>query len=95
MGRAAVTACRSLRRGRSREAELAYRRVLDINPRREAALLGLAGQLIMRGEGEAARGLTLRCCGIAPGRADAWDTLGLALTLTGDILLAESAFAEA
>jgi protein O-GlcNAc transferase len=81
--------------GKSYEAELAYRRVLEINPRREAALLGLAGQLIMRGEGEAARDLSLRCCGIAPGRADAWDILGLALMLTGDPPLAESAFAEA
>ena len=61
----------------------------------KSALLGLAGQLIMRGEGETARDLTLRCCGIAPGRADAWDTLGLALMLTGDKPLAESAFAEA
>ena len=58
-------------------------------------LLGLAGLLIMRGEGEAARDLLLRCCGIAPGRADAWDTLGVALTLTNDKPLAESAFAEA
>ena len=49
----------------------------------------------MRGEGETARDLLLRCCGIAPGRADAWDTLGLALMLTGDKPLAESAFAEA
>src|SRR5438094_455503 len=39
-------------RGRSHDAELAYRRVLEINPRREAALLGLAGLLILRGEGE-------------------------------------------
>jgi protein O-GlcNAc transferase len=81
--------------GKSHEAELAYGRVLEINPRRESALLGLAGQLIMRGEGCTARDLTLRCCGIAPGRADSWDTLGHALMLTGDKPLAESAFAEA
>ena len=62
---------------------------------RVSALLGLAGLLILRGEGETARDLLLRCCGIAPGRAEAWDTLGYALTLTGDKPLAESAVAEA
>ena len=77
------------------DAELAYGRALAINPRRESALLGLAGLLIMRGKAEVARDLLLRCCGIAPGRADAWDTLGLALMLTNDKPLAESAFAEA
>jgi protein O-GlcNAc transferase len=61
---------------RPHDAELAYGRALAINPRREAALLGLAGLLIMRGEGATARDLLLRCCGVAPGRADAWDTLG-------------------
>ncbi len=81
--------------GRSHDAELAYGRVLGINPRRESALLGLAGLLIMRGEGATARDLLLRCCGIAPDRADAWDTLGLALLQIGDKPLAESAFAEA
>jgi protein O-GlcNAc transferase len=81
--------------GRSHDAELAYGRVLEINPRRESALLGLAGLLIKRGDGESARDLLLRCCGIAPGRAEAWDTMGLALMLTGDKPLAESAFAEA
>ena len=81
--------------GRSHDAELAYGRVLGINPRREAALLGLAGLLIMRGNSATARDLLLRCCGIAPGRADAWDTLGLALMQIGDKSLAELAFAEA
>ncbi len=81
--------------GRTDEAERAYGRVVELNPRREAALLGLAGLLIMRGEGEIARNLLLRCCGIAPGRAEAWDALGLALMLTGDRPMAESAFAEA
>ncbi len=81
--------------GRLHDAELAYGRVLNINPGREAALLGLSGLLILRGDGHAARELLLRCCGIAPGRADAWDALGLALLLTGDKPLAESAFAEA
>ena len=77
------------------EAERAYGRVLDINPQRESALLGLAGLLLMRGEHETARELLLRCCGIAPQRADAWDTLGFALRATGDVSLAESAFARA
>jgi predicted O-linked N-acetylglucosamine transferase (SPINDLY family) len=80
---------------RTQEAEQAYRRALDNNPRRESALLGLAGLLILRGEAEEARILLLRCCGIAPHRADAWDTLGLALLQTKEAALAESAFAKA
>jgi predicted O-linked N-acetylglucosamine transferase (SPINDLY family) len=59
------------------------------------ALLGLAGLMIMRGEGATARDLLLRCCGIAPGRAEAWDGLGVALMLTGDKPAGEAAFAEA
>ena len=58
-------------------------------------MLGLGGLLILRGDSEGARELLLRCCGIAPGRADAWDTLGLALLLTPDKKLAEAAFARA
>jgi predicted O-linked N-acetylglucosamine transferase (SPINDLY family) len=81
--------------GSAQEAEQAYRRVLDINPNRESALLGLAGLLILRGEPKAARELLLRCCGVAPRRADVWDTLGIALQATGDGALAESAFAKA
>ena len=81
--------------GRSHDAELAYGRVLAINPRREAALLGLAGLLIMRGEADVARELLVRCCGIAPTRADAWDAMGLSLMQTGDKPLAEAMFAKA
>jgi predicted O-linked N-acetylglucosamine transferase (SPINDLY family) len=81
--------------GKSDDAELAYGRVLKINPRRESALLGFAGLLILRGCGETARDLLQRCCGIAPGRAEAWDALGLALLLTDEKSLAEPAFAEA
>jgi protein O-GlcNAc transferase len=81
--------------GRMQEAEQAYGRVLAINPQCEPALLGLAGLLIIRGDCATARDLLLRCCGIAPQRADAWDTLGLALRGTADASLAESAFAKA
>ena len=81
--------------GRMQEAEQAYGRVLEINPQCEPALLGLAGLLIMRGDCATARDLLLRCCGIAPQRADAWDTLGLALRGTAEAALAESAFAKA
>ena len=81
--------------GQHEDAEQAYQHVLEINPRRESALLGLGGLLILRGDGEGARELLLRCCGIAPGRADTWDTLGLALLLTPDKKLAEAAFARA
>jgi len=80
---------------KTEDAERAYGRALEINPRRESALLGLAGLLIMRGRGETARDLLLRCCGIAPDRVEAWDALGLALLLTDERSLAEPAFAEA
>lgn len=76
-------------------AEAAYRRVLAINPRREEALLALAGLLLERGEAEEARELLLRCCGIAPGRAEVWNVLGRALLVTGDAGLAHSAFIAA
>lgn len=81
--------------GQHQEAEQAYQHALEINPRRELALLGLGGLLILRGDGEGACELLLRCCGIAPGRGDTWDTLGLALLLTPDKKLAEAAFARA
>ena len=71
------------------------RRVLEVNPHREEALIALAGLLIMRGEAAAAQPLLLRCCGIAPERAEAWDTLGIALTQTGDHALAHTAFVKA
>jgi predicted O-linked N-acetylglucosamine transferase (SPINDLY family) len=77
------------------EAEAAYNRVLEINPRRESALLGLAGLLMMRGAGASARDLALRCCGVAPHRAEAWDVLGFALLSNDEKSLAESAFVEA
>ncbi len=77
------------------DAEAAYNRVLEINPHRQSALLGLAGLLIMRGAGASARDLLLRCCVLAPDRAEAWDLLGLALLADNDRSLAESAFAEA
>jgi len=76
-------------------AEGAYRRVLDLNPRREEALVALAGLLIARGAAPEAQPLLLRCCGIAPQRAEAWDTLGIALLQTGDPALARTAFCEA
>ena len=81
--------------GKLHDAEQAYARTLEINPSREAALLGLGGLLIMRGEAEAARKLLSHCCDIAPARAEAWDTLGVALMQTNEKPLAESAFAEA
>src|SRR5262249_6342544 len=81
--------------GEVQEAEAAYRRVLKINPRCEPALLGLGGLLLMRSDGAAARDLLLRCCGLAPERADAWDTLGIALQSLGDAAQANCAFAKA
>jgi len=76
-------------------AEAAYRQVLEINPRREEALVALAGLLLTRREAVEARELLLRCCGVAPKRAEAWHVLGLALVMTGDTSLAHTAFIEA
>jgi predicted O-linked N-acetylglucosamine transferase (SPINDLY family) len=81
--------------GRSDEAEIAYREVLAVNPRREEALIALGGLLLVRQEATEACEMLLRCCGIAPRRAEAWDTLGLALRLAGDNTLAHTAAVEA
>ncbi|MGH7155127.1 MAG: tetratricopeptide repeat protein, partial [Acetobacteraceae bacterium] len=77
------------------QAEQAYATVLEINPRREEALVARAALLIQRGDGAGAQPLLVRCVGINPNRAEAWDALGLALILTGSKDTAESAFAEA
>ena len=81
--------------GCNADAEVAYRRVLEINPRRQEALIALSGLLLIRHEAAEARELLLRCCGIAPGCAEAWHVLGLALLATGDTGLAHTAFIEA
>jgi protein O-GlcNAc transferase len=81
--------------GRSDPAVHAYEVTLQKNPRRVEALLGLAVFKLQRQDGFGAQKLTLRCCGIAPGHAQAWDALGLSLLLTGDHAAASAAFAEA
>lgn len=76
-------------------SEQAYRHVLELNPKRHEALIGLAALLVARGAGLEARSLLLRCCGVLPDRADAWDALGLGLMLTNEAAAAYSAFNEA
>ena len=76
-------------------AALAYERVLEVNPVRIEALIGLGVIRIRGGHGEAAQLLLLRACGVAPDNPEAWDALGLALLITGDHRAAETAFAEA
>jgi predicted O-linked N-acetylglucosamine transferase (SPINDLY family) len=79
-------------------AEAAYRSALALNSRREEALVALAGLLLTQGDkskGEEACDLLLRCCGINPKRAEAWDALGLALLTTGETSYALTAFIEA
>lgn len=76
-------------------AEAAYRSCLDLNANRVEALLGLATMCLQQGQPEAAQLLLLRCCGVAPQRAEAWDALGLALVGTNDLCEAESAYGEA
>jgi protein O-GlcNAc transferase len=86
----------SFRRSGDRTAACVhYEHTLERNPNRSEALLGLAALKIMLGEASAAEPLLLRCCGVAPAAAEAWDALGVVLMLNGDPGLAESAFAEA
>ncbi len=86
----------SFRRAGEAEAAMAqYRRVLDLNPDRPEALVGLAVLLLGAGEPARAQPLLLRCCGLRPDDAEAWDALGIALSATGDAALAESAFGKA
>ncbi len=82
--------------GRPEEALLAYEAVLESRPTQPEALLGTAALLMASGQ-EIARAqmLLVRCCGIAPDRAEAWDALGVALVLGGEFDTAETAFAEA
>ncbi|MGH7043392.1 MAG: tetratricopeptide repeat protein [Acetobacteraceae bacterium] len=81
--------------GRGAEAAVAYDQALERNPARPEALLARAALHLVGGENAAARGKLLRCCGVAPDRADAWDLLGHALRASGDIALAATAFGEA
>ena len=82
-------------RGEMAAAERFYGQVLEINPGRDEALIGMAALLLARGEAVSAQLLLLRCCGAGRQRFDAWDLLGLALRETGDHAAAESAFAQA
>jgi protein O-GlcNAc transferase len=72
-----------------------YERSLELNPNRTEALLGLGVLSLMSGDPARAQILLLRCCGIRPRLAEAWDALGLALLATKDAAAATSAFAEA
>jgi protein O-GlcNAc transferase len=81
--------------GESRAAEEAYREVLELNPSRSEALIALGGLLLMRAQGEEARTLLIRCCGVAPDNAEAWNTLGLTLRATKAPSQALAAFVKA
>lgn len=59
------------------------------------ALMATALPLVQRRESEAAFALLVRCCGLAPDRADVWDALGLALAQAGNPVGALSAFVKA
>lgn len=81
--------------GDASAAEAAYEAVLEINPRRPEALLGLGALYLQRGEPVRARPFLVRCCGIVPEQAEVWDALGVSLLMTGEFATAETAFAEA
>jgi predicted O-linked N-acetylglucosamine transferase (SPINDLY family) len=81
--------------GRNAEAALAYDEALARNPIRPESLIARAALHLAAAEPESAHLMLIRCCGVAPERAEAWDLLGLTLQATGDEKLAETAFAEA
>jgi predicted O-linked N-acetylglucosamine transferase (SPINDLY family) len=86
----------SLRRaGALDDAVAEYERVLELDANRVEALLRLGVLLIQRNAAQAAQGLLLRCCRVAPRLPAAWDALGVALMATSDAKAAESAFSEA
>jgi protein O-GlcNAc transferase len=81
--------------GEHTAAEDAYQQALACNPRRREALVALGGLMLLRGEAEPAQELLIRCCGVAPDDAEAWNTLGLALRATDAFSLSLSAFVSA
>jgi protein O-GlcNAc transferase len=64
--------------GAGAAATATYRTVLALNPNRVSALLALGALLIEAGVARDATVPLLRCCGLVPGNADAWSTLGCA-----------------
>jgi protein O-GlcNAc transferase len=72
-----------------------YDAALDRNPRRPESLIALAVLLLGRGEAERAQMLMLRCSSVTPHNVQVWDTLGIALMMTGDAAAAETAFGRA
>ena len=81
--------------GQAEAAAAAYDQALERNPNRPEALIARAALHLAAGETDAATGKLLRCCGVAPDRAEAWDLLGLTFRRAGELALAETAFAEA
>lgn len=90
--REAAAHCRNGARDRAR---LAYEAVLERNPLRREALLGLSGLCIAAGEPRTAQNLLLRCCGIHADIPEAWDALGIAFLQTDEPAAAETAFLAA
>ncbi len=84
-------------RGQSRleDAVDAYRQALERAPLRQESLISLGVLHLQLQDGVAAQTVLLRACGVAPLAPEAWDALGLALTLTGNLAPAVTAFGEA
>ncbi len=83
------------RHGDTESALAAYRQALDLNQNRIEALLGLGKLLISTSRAHEAQIPLLRLCDLAPGSAEAWETLGLAFAATKDFTLATTAFSKA
>ena len=81
--------------GRLTAAARAYDAALARNPSRPEALVARAALHLAAGEDDAAHAALLRCCAVAPDRAEAWDLLGHTLQRRGAHALAATAFAEA
>ncbi len=72
-----------------------YAAVLDQNPNCAPALIASACLNIQAGDPATAQPLLLRACGVVPGDWQAWDALGIALAMTGDMAAAETALYRA
>jgi tetratricopeptide (TPR) repeat protein len=82
------------RGGRSLEAELGFRQVLELDPGNTDALYGLGQILAKKGEHAAAIGLLRRLLAVRPELARAWFWLGRSLRVGGEFAEAVRAYCE-
>jgi len=82
-------------RGDSAGAMAAYAEILDCDPRCAPALIALGCLHIQATDPVRAQTLLLQACDVAPDDWQAWDALGIALSMTGDAATAATALGRA